>query len=295
MHDEKRNSLLFDLTQGHVFRCHIIQHKPIYSNDLLCDQDAIIFNFHHALFDFPSMEAFLCDLDQAYSTGQLLTNDNSLLRYLDYAVIEQQMPMTATSMFWYETLHNCKIDHILPLPFDRYRLSDEHRTGRVIAVSFDFDENLSQAFLTYSSSNNITAEQLALTCYYAFLFKLTNGENDLCIGMNTHGRYKEELMSVIGMFVNAIPLLCQLDPHWSFHQLAEHVKEIFTTSLEYSYFPLQRILAQHSNVTKPTFLETSFYFLGYTSKTLKNEVMIGNVQLHTVPFSIKIDEDEIMS
>ncbi|CAF1320340.1 unnamed protein product, partial [Rotaria sp. Silwood1] len=203
--------------------------------------------------------------------------------------------MTAASMYWRYTLRGYNINHSLPLPFDRYRLSDERRTGLGISVSFDFGEDLSRAFLTYSLSNGITPEQLALASYFAFMFKLTNGECDLCIGMNTHGRYKEELMSVIGLFVNNIPLRCQLDPHWSFHQLAEHVKEIFTNSLEYSYFPLQRILAQHPNATKPVFLDTSFEFQSYKCKTDKNEVMIGNARLVATPVSIEIDADEIMS
>ena len=174
-------------------------------------------------------------------------------------------------------------------------LSDEHRTGRGTSVSFDFGQDLSHHFLTYASSNNITPEYLALACYYAFLFKLTNGERDLCIGMNTHGRYKEELMSVIGMFVNAIPLRCQLDPHWSFHQLVEHVQEMMISSLEYSYFPLQRILAQHPNVSKPAFLDTSFVFHSIENQNTENEVMIGDSRLHAMPISIKISEDEIMS
>ncbi|CAF4045853.1 unnamed protein product [Rotaria sordida] len=241
------------------------------------------------------MDVFLHDLNQAYSTGQLTINDSSLLRYLDCAAIEQEMPMTAASIFWHETLYNCNLDRSLQLPFDRYRLSDEHRSGRGISVSFNFGEDLSRAFLTYSSSNGITPEQLLLASYFAFLFKLTNGESDLCIGMNTDGRYKEELMSVIGMFVNAIPLRCQLDPPWSFHQLVEHVKEMFTNSLKYSYFPLQRILAQHPNATKPTFLATSFEFQSYDSTIGKNEVMIGNAELVAVPISINIGEDEIMS
>ena len=83
MYDEKRNSQLFDLTQGLVFRCHIVYYKQISSNDLLSDKDAIIFNFHHALFDFPSMDMFLHDLNQAYTTGQLTIDDNTSLRYLD--------------------------------------------------------------------------------------------------------------------------------------------------------------------------------------------------------------------
>ena len=313
MHHEKGNSQLFDLSQGLVFRCHLVYHKQISSNDLLSDKDLLIFNFHHALFDFPSMDVFLHDLNQAYTTGQLTFDDNTSLRYLDCkykhifssfhtvslcyldAIIEQQMSMTGASMFWLDTLRDCRIDQSLSLPFDRYRLSEEHRTGRGISISFDFDEHLSHDFLAYSSSNNITLEHLALACYYAFLFKLTNGERDLCIGMNTDGRYKEELMSVIGMFVNAIPLRCQLDPHWSFHQLLKHVREIITSSLEYAYFPLQRILAQHPNASKPTFLDTSFEFQSNENENNQNEIMIGDGRLCAVPISIKISEDEIMS
>jgi non-ribosomal peptide synthetase component F len=205
------------------------------------------------------------------------------------------MSMTAASLFWVDALHNCSIDQSLPLPFDRYRLCDEHRTGRGISVSFDFGEYLSHEFLAHSLLNNIAPEHLALACYYTFLFKLTNGECDLCIGMNTDGRYKEELMSVIGMFVNAIPLRCQLDPQWSFYQLLNHVQEIMTNSLEYSYFPLQRILAQHPNASKPAFLDISFDFHSYESNNNKSEVIIGDSSLYAMSSSIKINENEIMS
>jgi hypothetical protein len=83
MHDEKRNSQLFNLAQGLVFRCHLLHYGEISANDFLSDQDVIIFNFHHALFDFPSMHVFLHDLNEAYITGQLSADDNTALRYLD--------------------------------------------------------------------------------------------------------------------------------------------------------------------------------------------------------------------
>lgn len=75
MHNEKRNSQLFNLAEGLVFRCHLVHFKS--------DKDAIIFNFHHAVFDFLSMDVFLRDLDEAYTTSQLLTNEADTLRYLD--------------------------------------------------------------------------------------------------------------------------------------------------------------------------------------------------------------------
>jgi non-ribosomal peptide synthetase component F len=205
------------------------------------------------------------------------------------------MPMTGAGMFWLDTLHDCHFDRSLPLPYDRYRLVDEHRTGRGTSISFEFGQDLSDYFLHHASSNDITLEYLALACYYGFLFKLTNGERDLCIGMNTHGRYKEELMSVIGMFVNTIPLRCQLDPHWSFHQLVKQVQEIAINSLKYSYFPLQRILAQHPDVSKPEFLGISFFFHSTENQNTENEVMIGNSQLRSMPISIKASKNEIMS
>ncbi|CAF1390131.1 unnamed protein product [Adineta steineri] len=295
LHDEKRNPHLFDLAQGLVFRCHIVYYKQISSDHLLSHKDLLIFNFHHALFDFSSMKIFLHDLNQAYTTGQLLYDNNTNLRYLDYAVIEQQMPMTGASMFWFDALHDCKLDQSLSLPFDRYRLANEHRTGRGTSISFDFDQDLSHDFLIHASSNNISLEQLALTTYYMFLFKLTNGENDLCIGINTHGRYRDDLNSIIGMFVNAIPLRCQLDPHLSFHELTKHVQDSMINSMKYSYFPLQHILNQHPNISNPVFLDTSFEFILSMAKDEEDEIMIGDTRFSLLPYSIQISEDEVMS
>jgi non-ribosomal peptide synthetase component F len=205
------------------------------------------------------------------------------------------MPMTGASIFWLDALHDCNLDQSLPLPYDRYRLSDEHRTGRGTSISFDFGQDLSHHFLTYVSSNNIQPQHLALAIYYAFLFKLTNGTTDLCVGMNIEDRYNEEFMPIIGMFVNAIPLRCQLDAHWSFHQLLEYIRETITSSMKYSYFPLQRILNQHPNVSKPAFLDTSFAFHSIEQTNTSNAIVIGDSRLYAKPVSVKFGEDEIIN
>jgi hypothetical protein len=83
MYDEKRSCQHFDLAQGLVFRCHLVYYNRISSDGLLCDKDILIFNCHYALFDFQSMNVFLDDLNQVYTTGQLSPNDDTSLRYLD--------------------------------------------------------------------------------------------------------------------------------------------------------------------------------------------------------------------
>ncbi|UJR06585.1 hypothetical protein I4U23_010869 [Adineta vaga] len=297
IHEEKRNPQLFNLTQGLVFRCHLVYYKHISSDHLLHHKDIIIFNFHHAAFDFPSMHIFLHDLNQAYTTSQLLNdnNDETNLRYLDYAAIEKQMPMTGAEMFWLDALHDCKLDQSLSLPYDRYRLANEHRTGRGTSISFDFGQDLSQYFLTYASTNNMSLDYLSLMTYFIFLFKLTNGEQDLCIGMNTDGRYRDEFRSLIGMFVNAIPLRCQFDPHSSFHQFTQQMRVLMTNTMKYSYFPLQRILAQHPHLSNPAFLDTSFQFITSMTNDDQDKVNLGDSELILAPYSIEISEDEVMS
>ena len=81
--DERLNPRHFDLAQGRVFRCHLVYYKQVSSNDLLSGEDVLIFNFHHAVFDNSSMDIFLEDLNKAYNTGELETNDDNSLRYLD--------------------------------------------------------------------------------------------------------------------------------------------------------------------------------------------------------------------
>ncbi|CAF0980449.1 unnamed protein product [Adineta steineri] len=211
------------------------------------------------------------------------------------AFIEQHMPMIGASMFWHDALHDYKLDQSLLLPYDRYRPTNGYRSGFGTSVSFDLDRNLCDTFLYYTSSQNISPEHLMLSMYFVFLFKLTNGETDLCIGMNVDGRYRDELRSVIGMFVNAIPLRCQLDPQWFLHELVKHVQEILTNSRKYSYFPLQRILDQHPHASKPAFLDTSFEFMRYSPQDLGKDMTIGHSHLSIMPISIKISDNDIMN
>ncbi|CAF4100084.1 unnamed protein product, partial [Adineta steineri] len=184
MHNERGNPNSFNLLIGVVCRYHFVYYKNISQNGIICGKDALIFNFHHALFDFPSVKMFCQDLDQAYTMGHLENDDNTSLRYLDYAVTEQQMPMTAANAFWLDALRD------------------------------------------------------SLASYYTFLFKLANNENHICIVMNNRGRSKPELMSIIGMFVNVLPMRCQINSNHSFDEFVQHVDTIATQTFEHSYFSL---------------------------------------------------------
>ncbi|CAF0803219.1 unnamed protein product [Adineta steineri] len=261
------------------------------------DVDLLSKRFHHILtqlFSIPMLQESIHKLTILLSTEQISLLDPSTCTIPKSSSIDQKLSMSEASMFWLDTLHDCKLDQSLSLPFDRYRLVNEHRTSHTISISFDFGQHLSHHLLTHASSNNISLEHLIFAIYFIFLFKLTNGQTDICVAMNINDQYRNELKSVIGLAENVIPLRCQLDPHWCFHQLLEHVREITTKSMKYSYFPLQRILDQYSHVSKHAFLDTSLEFISYKSNNDNNTIMMGDSQLVPATFPLNINDDEIL-
>ena len=68
-----------------------------------------------------------------------------------------------------------------------------------------------------------------------------------------------------------------------------------TNAMKYSYFPLQRILNQHPNVTRPAFLNIFFDFQSNQSENNKNEVMIGDARLHPMSNSLQRSKHETMN
>ncbi|CAF1471571.1 unnamed protein product, partial [Rotaria sp. Silwood1] len=224
--------------------------------------DLILFNIHHSAFDGASISIFLRDFSLAYETDCSLPLDDEALQYTDYSVYERQMDMTLSSDFWQSQLHGYNFECRLSLPTDRKRSSSDQRSGLASIAQISFGEDISTAFLNYASAQKVTPFQLGLATFYAFLFKISHGQSDLCVTCLNANRYKSELQNIIGMFVATLPYRIQLDSNWSFDELVKHVREKCFSVLGHSHYPLQYILADsHLNQSNHHFLETVFDFI----------------------------------
>ncbi|CAF1255694.1 unnamed protein product [Adineta steineri] len=261
---------LFDLSKGRVIRCHILRQchysrdNVLYkNNDLLSKNDHILISIHHAMFDGASTSVFLRDLSLAYQSDDSLSVDDNSLNYNDYSVHEHIMDMSLSREFWHYQLETYNTECSLSLPFDRQRsTTNQQRSGLASTAEINFDNELCTSFLNYASSHHLTLFQLGLSIFYVFLFKLTHGETDLCIGSINANRYRNELQNLIGMFVSTLPYRVELDLHWSFDELVQHVREKCLSILEHSHYPLQHILDDNQlNQSNVSFLETVFDFI----------------------------------
>ncbi|CAF4083768.1 unnamed protein product, partial [Rotaria sordida] len=281
------NSDMFDLTKGCVIHCHILRqyhsddNLSFKNDDLLIKDDLILFNIHHSAFDGASTSIFLRDFSLAYATGCSLPLDDNALQYIDYSIYEHQMDMTLSRDFWQSQLRGCNLECQLSLPIDRRRSLTDQRSGFASIAQISFDDQISIAFLDYASTHKMTPFQLGLATFYAFLFKLTYGQSDLCITCLNANRYRSELENMIGMFVATLPYRIQLDSYWSFDELVKHVQDKCLSILEHSHYPLQYILADsHLNQSNIPFLETVFDFVTISSNM--NHLSLNDATLEQV-------------
>ncbi|CAF0983464.1 unnamed protein product [Adineta steineri] len=286
------NPKLFNLSTGRVFHAEILKHQISLdenesensSNEFITDFDVLLIAFHHAAFDRSSFSIFFNDLCFAYNTNAIsIEDDDESLQYIDYSIHEHLIDMTISREFWYFQLEEYNLEYRLSLPVDRHRLSNDHRSNSASVTQISFDNESSQLFLDYASIHHITPFQLGLSILYAFLFKLTHGENDLCISCLNANRYKTEVQNIMGMFVSTLPYRIQLDPQWSFDELVTYVREKCLSILEHSHYPLQHILANlHVNQSTISFLETMFDFITISSRS--DEVSLDGAILKHVSF-----------
>ncbi|CAF4104371.1 unnamed protein product, partial [Adineta steineri] len=283
------NPNLFDLSTGHVFHAEILRHQIVLdgnennSNESIMNCDVLLIAFHHAASDRASSSIFFNDLCLAYNTNTISMEDDESLQYIDYSIHEHLIDMTTSREFWYLQLEGYNWESRLLLPVDRHRMSNDHRSSSASVTQISFDNDISQSFLDYASIHHVTPFQLGLTILYAFLFKLTHGESDLCISCLNANRYKTELHNIMGMFVSTLPYRVQLDPHWSFDELVECVQENCLSILEHSHYPLQHILANvHTDQTNISFLEAMYDFITISSHS--DELSLVDSSLKQVSF-----------
>ncbi|CAF1439335.1 unnamed protein product [Adineta ricciae] len=278
---------LFDLEKGWVMHCHILRQQHCrrltsQNDDLLAYDDLIAIFIHHSAIDGYSMPLLSHDLSYAYQNDDSLPLDENTLQYMDYSVHERSTDMTTLRRFWYSQLEGYNFDQSLPLLFDRRRLSTERRSTVGVTNSVIFHDDIATGFLNYASAHQVTPYQLAFATFYAFLFKLTHGESDICIASLDANRYKPELRNIIGMFVATLPYRVQIDCEWSFNELVKHVQQKYTSICEHTHYPLQDILADfHRNQLNTSFLEIFFEFT--TEERDVNQLNLLGTSLEQVP------------
>jgi len=228
------------------------------------------------------------DFRLALTKGQL--EERNPFTYLDYSYYERQMNMDDAKQYWFQLLNGYDRDKQLQLPFDHH-LETSQRSGQGNRVHMKFDSNLVVQMIRYANDMNISMFQLCLSCYYLYLFKLTHDE-DICIGSVNSNRYRHEIQSVIGMFVNLLPYRIKVDmKRISFHHLIKYVQQLSSEILSNGHLPYQQLIQLHKKDTNESssllpYIQTMLQYNEQKSSTNELDIDFDDHQIHLSQYTL---------
>ncbi|HET6256278.1 MAG TPA: amino acid adenylation domain-containing protein, partial [Puia sp.] len=205
---------VFDLSKAPL--CRI----TLYRNDE--GVSYLVLVIHHIILDGISLEILKQELFIAYQSRR---NDNPAIlpillnTYKDFAVWERNKKINASwqmdRVFWERTLAG-EWPHIQLTDSRRPPKRTNH--GKHLNFSFPADETAS--LHTFCASRKVSLFTGLLAGLNALLYSYT-GHNDLVIGTVASQRDYPSLQSVVGLFINTLPLRLSVSPDNSFNQLIE--------------------------------------------------------------------------
>jgi hypothetical protein len=223
------------------------------------DQDVFLATVHHIVFDAVSAQVFFSELRAAYEA--MLVPDKRLqlptakLSYRDF--VAQQSAMLDSEhgerlwSYWRTRLELLPPSLAFP---DRPRRDQFRHEGG--SVPFAVIGESYAALSHLSSERRVTLASLLLAAYALLLHRVT-GQSEVIVGMPVSGRDRLEWETVIGYFVNMLPLRFRFEEGLSFADHLLRASEELRSALAHQEFPfpvmVERLKTRRDAAASPIF------------------------------------------
>ena len=241
----------FDLSKAPLFRVELI---------LLNDnRSLLLLDMHHIISDGASLSIFIKELCSLYNEKEL---PEKKIDYKDFSVWENNQFKTTyfneSKEFWVNQFKD-EIP-VLTLPTKGSRPTKQSFHGD--NYLFEFDENLSDKLISISRENNVTPYMLLLSVYYIVLSKYSS-QQDIVVGTPVINRENEDLQSVIGMFVNSLPLRRTIDNSSTFIDFVNNIKEYCLEAFAHQDYPFNELVSDlgiKRDISRNPIFDTMFIY-----------------------------------
>lgn len=220
----------FELLKHPLFRVGLIE--------ISSTKHLLILDLHHLICDGISMGILYREFAQLYQQKQLPALS---YQYKDYAVwIQKQLDtnrLQTAKDFWLNQF-STEIP-VLNLPTDDRRPAQPRFNGE--KLRFSIDAELVERCKRFCDGRNVTLYMTLLTVYFILLAKMSSQES-IVVGTVANGRSRSEWETVVGMFVNTVPLLAHPRKTQTFEQLLDEVKQQLCNVQEYGSYPFAELV-----------------------------------------------------
>ena len=163
----------------------------------------LFLDLHHIIADGTSAEIILSQLTRFYAGRHVAPGE---IDYKDYSVWQEENLASESHGRPTQVLEGCA-QRRSAYAWAEYGLPAGGRSkhGREPALVFPCRRTLTLGLRTLAQRSGVTMFTLLLSLYTVFLSKYT-GQKDIIVGVPVSLRNRHELMDIVGMFVNTLPL-----------------------------------------------------------------------------------------
>jgi acyl transferase domain-containing protein/acyl carrier protein len=222
----------FDLTRAPLFRVGLVKLEE--ANHVL------IVDIHHIISDIASFTILIEEFMALYSGGRL---QPLKIQYKDYSAWQntenRKQALKDQEEYWLKEFAG-EIP-ILNLPLDYPRPKQQSYKGS--RMEFVIEEKETLPLREMASQQEVTLFMILLAVFNILLAKLS-GQKDIVVGTSVEGRRHEDLRSVIGMFVNTLPLKNYPAEKKSFKEFLTQVKQRTLEAFDNQDHPFEDLVDQ---------------------------------------------------
>jgi amino acid adenylation domain-containing protein len=227
----------FDLREGPLLRARLLEYSET--------DHALILVIHHIAFDGWSEGVLFHELDalyRAYSAGQASPLVDLPIQYADFAMWQRNWlvgdHLDTQLAYWKSQLTGCP--ELLGLPTDHIRPSRQSFNGRLLAGRLPV--SLSQSLKEIAGREEATMYMTLLAAFNVLLSRYSRSE-DIVVGAALANRQLAEVESLIGFFVNSIPLRTNLNGNPTFRELLGRVREMTLDAYANQNVPFEQLVS----------------------------------------------------
>lgn len=246
----KKSKIPFALDSGPLMRAQIFSFNE--------EEALFLITVHHLVFDGASMVTFFSTLFDAYhqlirGKQPLPTSTTSYGEFVDW---EQNMLASAEGKehltFWKKQLSGTL--PVLNLQTDFLKSPSPSFEGKTYTRELlpEFGAHIKEL----AHSLNVNVSVLFLALFKILLYKYT-GQDDIILGMPTLGRSEDGFESVVGYFINVVPLRSQGIGAETLASFINHVQASVTDALDHAAYPFPK-LVKEMNIERTAALSPLF-------------------------------------
>ncbi|WP_152392873.1 non-ribosomal peptide synthetase [Paenibacillus guangzhouensis] len=198
----------------------------------------LLLDIHHIVADGVSMNVLARDFEQLYRGGVLPPLP---IHYKDVAVWQQEWMVSEAraqqEQYWTDQLAGTL--PVLQLPTDYPRSSEQSFEGAKLALPIPAE--LAEGVGTAAEQWGVTPFHIWLAAYHTLLHLMT-GQDDLIVGTPIAGRFHPATESLVGMFVNTLPIRSRPSGELPFRAFVEQLKETALAALDNGLLPFEHMV-----------------------------------------------------